>query len=475
MTDRFIDISAERTLLATIVRYGKDAYIDATTWMSASDLTLPVNRAIFTCISELSENENCQSFDIESIKMRAKVSGLEKVFEDKKTQEYLAYLESMHSQKDNVQLFARQLRKYSVLRDLYKRYKDGQKYLEEITGNEPLSEIISNAENKIVDYISGHDSGESLISLVDGMAEYVAQLEASEPVDQVGLPTGFPQYDLAVGGGTRKAGVYITGARTGVGKTYLADNKLINVARQGVPCLLLDSEMTKEQQLPRILGILSGVPIFYIENRKFKNSNYFTQQLRDAAEEAKSLDITHQSIAGLTTEEALAVARRWIVKHVGFNDDGSAKDCYIVYDYLKLTGGQDLDKAPEWVLLGLQISAISNFAIKYKVPVEAFVQFNRQGISENDGSIIAGSDRILWLCSAMGVLRDKDPNDTELGCGKDFGGKKLSVMKTRYGAGLQDSDYINVKTEIRPDVTIDKGTGRMKEGITFYDAVGGEV
>lgn len=46
--------------------------------------------------------------------------------------------------------------------------------------------------------------------------------------------------------------------------------------------------------------------------------------------------------------------RRWLVKDVGLNDDGTAKDCVIFYDYIKLmdTAGlsQDVKSISYWDL-----------------------------------------------------------------------------------------------------------------------------
>lgn len=165
--------------------------------------------------------------------------------------------------------------------------------------------------------------------------------------------------------------------------------------------------------------------------------------------------------------EALALVRRWLVKYVGFNEKGEANDCVIIYDYLKLTSGNQLTKTtPEYLLLGLMLTDMHNFAVKYSVPFLGFVQVNREGIDGNDTNIIAGSDRILWLCSNMSVLRNKDQTDVEMGSTWESGNKKLIVMETRQGSGLEyENDYINLHAMLKPRVTEEHGTGLIREGL----------
>lgn len=98
--------------------------------------------------------------------------------------------------------------------------------------------------------------------------------------------------------------------------------------------------------------------------------------------------------------------RRWLVKDVGLNDDGTAKDCVIFYDYIKLmdTAGLSQD-VKEYQLLGFMMTSLHNFAVKYKVPIVAFIQLNRDGINKESTDTASGSDRIVWLCSNFTIFK----------------------------------------------------------------------
>src|SRR5438045_119213 len=85
------DSGSERTLLATVVKYGKDAYIDSSGIVSPTDFGLPINRAIYSAVEKLAE-ENCETFDIETVKMKMNTLGFGEYTKGSKDQEYLELL-----------------------------------------------------------------------------------------------------------------------------------------------------------------------------------------------------------------------------------------------------------------------------------------------------------------------------------------------------------------------------------------------
>jgi hypothetical protein len=127
---------------------------------------------------------------------------------------------------------------------------------------------------------------------------------------------------------------------------------------------------------------------------------------------------------------------------------------------------------PEYIMLGLMLTELHNFTVKYEIPMIGFVQLNRDGIDTEDTSVVAGSDRILWLASSLTLLKNKSEEDAALGCGWEFGNKKLVVIATRHGPGLEsESDYINLHCGLRPNVSRTAANGFIKEGMTLGDAL----
>jgi replicative DNA helicase len=472
---KFSDIGGERALLATIIKNGKDSFIDCSSILTQSDFALPVNRVLFSCLEKLANDENCIMFDTESIKLKANNLGLGQFFKTQKDQEYLELLNVGAFPHENIQLFSLNLKKLAIIRELGDKYTEAQSYLNSLTGDEDLAVILSKAEGYVSEFTSGVSSSDSLESLVDNIDEYIQEMTEKEPINQVGLPVGFPLWEQAIGGGPRPATIAVIVSRAKTGKSWVAINMADNMAKLNIPVLYLDSELTSTYQKDRLISLESGCPIKLWETRQFQKYPQYVQAVKDAGQRIKGIPFTYKNIGGMSCPEALLFARRWLIKSVGFNAQGQANDCCIIYDYLKLTDENHLSKfTPEYIRLGLYITGMHNFALKYNVPFITFAQSNRQGIDGNDTDIVAGSDRILWLCSSLSILKNKDTTDAELGCGWEHGNKKLYVAETRQGAGLPDEgDYINLVASLKPHVTEEQGTGKIIEGFTFSQVVQG--
>ena len=162
-----------------------------------------------------------------------------------------------------------------------------------------------------------------------------------------------------------------------------------------------------------------------------------------AINKLKETPLYYKSIAGKPFEEQLSIMRRWIIKDVGLNSDGTAKQCVVFYDYLKLMDTQGLSQdMKEYQMLGFMMSSLHNFACKYQIPIVSFIQLNRDGITKETTDTASGSDRIIWLCSNFTIFKRK--SDEEIAeDGGNNGNRKLIPVISRHGAGIEDNDYIN--------------------------------
>ena len=259
------------------------------------------------------------------------------------------------------------------------------------------------------------------------------------------------------------------------GKTLLADNIGIHIAKGGIPVLNLDTEMRKEDHQHRMMAMLSGVPINDIETGKFADDPATRKKVTDAAREIKDIPYYFKTIGGAAFEEQVAVMRRWISRVAGLNDKGKANDCVIIYDYLKLMDSAEIKgDMKEFQILGFMITALHNLSLKYEVPILTFIQLNRDGITKESTDTASGSDRIIWLCSNFSIYKHK--SDEEIAKdGPENGNRKLVPLIARHGEGLESGDYINVEltgkigkvTEGQTAFELDSGVSVMEEGELF--------
>lgn len=439
------DPSAERAVLSGLMTYGEGVFLDVIDIVQESTFTIDSNQLIFRCCKTILENDtNTPSIDLASIYSVAQELNLAHILNQKDEVQHLKAVKDFPVIQENIRKFATKIRKLEIARSLHKQLEDTQDKLLDISGSESITNILGIAEDAIFNFGTAlSNDGENVPSMMSaGIDEYLNYLQTNK-IDQVGISTGFPVYDQSIGGGLRKGTINVIGARPKVGKTLLSDNMGLHIARQNIPVLNMDTEMNKEDHVHRLLAMITEIEINKIETGKFTDSAVHQSKIIEAADILKKAPLYHKSIAGKNFDEQLAIMRRWLVQEVGLNDDGSAKECVIVYDYLKLmdTSGltQDLK---EYQVLGFMMTALHNFAVKYKVPILAFIQLNRDGITKESTDSASGSDRIIWLCSNFSIFKRK--SDEEIAeDGGQSGNRKLIPIISRHGGGLDDNDYIN--------------------------------
>ena len=266
----------------------------------------------------------------------------------------------------------------------------------------------------------------------------------------MGVPTGFSEWDNAIGGGLRRKCVDLIGARPKTGKSMLGDSVGINIAKRGVPVLMLDTEMSKEDHYNRILASLSNVPTKEIETGLFAKTPSKSHAITEAAKELHELPYHYLSIAGQSFDSILSQMRKWIYQHVGFDEDGKTNDCVIIYDYLKLMDGDSISSSmQEYQVLGFQITKLHNFMVKYDCPCLAFVQLNRDGVTKESSDVISGSDRLVWLCTSLSLFKVKSPEELaeDNQADGDQGNTKLVPLHARHGGLMDQGDYVSLKVD----------------------------
>jgi len=438
------DPSAERAVLAILCQQGEQAYLEVSELVNENTFTIDSNIVIFKCLKQLFSNHPNNNVDIASIFSSAKELNLDHILQKKEETQHLKAILDFPVNHNNLLQFTSKIKKFEIARKLHKKLEDIQSEILNLDGTESITHILSIAEDPVLSFgTSLEDADNNPIPVSDGLADYVQHLIDS-PSDQVGISTGFPAYDFAIGGGLRKSTINVIAARPKTGKTLLADNMGFHIANKlKIPVLNMDTEMTKEDHIHRLLAMMTEIEINKIETGKFASVPTLKTKIDQSIEDLHNTPLFYKSIAGKAFEEQLAIMRRWIIKNVGLNSDGTAKPCVIFYDYLKLMDSAGMSQdMKEYQVLGFMMTSLHNFACKYQIPIVAFVQLNRDGITKESTDTASGSDRIIWLCSNFSIFKRK--SDEEIAeDGPTNGNRKLVPLISRHGAGLDDNDYIN--------------------------------
>jgi len=441
MDEKLVDVGAERALLAGLLQHGVDGYVTVSDIISAETFGVVNNQILFKCLERVINND--QQVDIPSVLSSADQLGFLEVINTSQELKYLKSLFEFPVNKDNIFSFAIQAKKFEFARKIKKLTTKIHKDIEDISGTETINEIIQILENPVTDFLREDDGGDVPEKIGAGANDYI-QFLGDNKCDIIGIPTGFSRYDEAIGGGLRRKCVDLVSARPKVGKSVFADNVALNVSSTGIPVLVLDTEMSKEDHLNRLIANISGVPINDIATGKFINDEEKHQKVLDAVKKLESIPYCYISVAGKPFEQILNLIKRWVVHEVKKDDTGKTNNCLIIYDYLKLMSSSSItNNIQEYQALGFQITSLHNLCVKLDIPCLSFVQLNRDGITKESTDAVSGSDRLIWLCTSFSIFKIKSTEELAED-GPNAGNRKLVPIVSRHGAGLDDGDYINM-------------------------------
>jgi replicative DNA helicase len=436
------NVASERAVLAGIIQHGLDCFVDVEILIDEESFTLDHNKILFKCLVDaISKND---SIGFTEILSSAKSLDLNEYVEKPDVMKHVNGVINTPVHLENVRSHAEKIRRLQFARNIQSELRDIYRGLDEVSGDESVTQILSIAETPIqeicMSYMREDDTTPK--PLGESLSEYIEHVKENKS-ESMGIPTGFPVFDHAIGGGLRRKCVDLVAARPKVGKSCFADNVALHVAKElGIPVLMLDTEMSKEDHWNRIVANVSDVEINEIATGSFADEGDKIDRVNAAVEKIKDIPYDYISIAGRPFDETLSIARRWLLKKVGYDENGRLNDCLIIYDYLKLMTSENINNnLAEFQVLGFQITSLHNFCVEYDVACLSFVQLNRDGITKESTDAVSGSDRLIWLCTSFSIFKNKTEEERAMD-GVVNGDKKLIPIVSRHGPGMEDEGYI---------------------------------
>ena len=317
------------------------------------------------------------------------------VFQDK-TVEYVMQLMEITPTAANVKQYAGIVRDKALLRSISQAAPDIQQTVQEGVGTAP--EILESAERRI--YALRKDQGRQelehigtvLLSVFDRLTE-LAQAGSEIP----GLSTGLQDLDRKING-LNKSDLVLIAARPGMGKTSMALNITLSVAKKSHKTVAFFSlEMSKEQLAMRLIANESFVDNQKLLTGRLSEDEWSRIGLASAA--LSQTDIRVNDTPSITVAEMNAKCRR--LDNLGL----------IVIDYLQLmTSAGGGSRTPENRVLAVgEISrAMKIMAKELNVPVICLSQLSRSPEGRQDkrpilsdlresGAIEQDADEVIFL------------------------------------------------------------------------------
>jgi replicative DNA helicase len=440
------DLASERAVLAALCQYGLDCLLEAD-FIDQDYFSDDINRVLFSCMYPVVTSGG--KVELPAILSKADELGFIKLINKKEEISYIRSLFNFPISKENILYYAAKLAKLKIARDIKHTLRACSQKIDDLSGEEDIQDIVSIVEAPLLDLTTKVYNTEENKPVVIGqdIEEYI-QHKIDNPNPCVGIATPFSQYNRAIGGGLRRKTISLIGARTKVGKSVFADEVAIHVTGNNIPVLMIDTEMSKEDHYARMLANMSEVELGEIETGSFSGDNYKLEKIKVSSKKIKDRPYYYVSVAGQKFENILAIIRKWIFQHVGFDENGRTNDCLVVYDYFKLMNSANINgNMQEFQALGFLISDLHNLCVKYDFPVLSFVQLNRDGISKESTDVISGSDRLVWLCTNFTLFKTKSEEEQadDISAGNSYAfNRKLVPIVARHGGCLEEGDYINV-------------------------------
>ena len=257
--------------------------------------------------------------------------------------------------------------------------------------------------------------------------------------------TGYRSLDNKLGGGMFRQGMYVVGARPGMGKTTLGINIAENIAKRKSEVLFVSMEMSRTQVMAKRIAITGGISYTKLMNGSLTDAGRAGAIGMAATLSERTFSLIDKS--RVTVVDIGRAARK--IK------DLSA----VVVDYMGLVRPEeDKTNKPRYEEMTDISADFKALAKLLGIPIVVLCQLNRENASTADkrpqlqhlrdsGAIEQDADGVILLHRPEYYSRDKLEDDYEAPDSEDI---ELIVAKNRHGeTGLVKLAWRGVTGEIR--------------------------
>ena len=426
-------------IMAAVINHGYNAYLDVAEFLNEESFPTSRDEALWFVFKNIYEGNSppTRATGAEYVAMANQI-GLGTEVRDNNS--YLRELSKIRTESDAVIRAAKTLKKDQIRRDLINKAEGIVEELMKmrIDSDTQIDKIISSAESPILDYVSSLNMNTNQVKLLsDGAREHIYSL-INEPREYIGIPSFIDPWNAAVGGGYRP-GIHILSARRKKGKSSHAMCDAKFVGGLGIPVLYLDREMVAEVAQVRLAASLGRVNTLDIEHGRINPGDRKHTSLNKGLDKFEQLPIYYANIAPYSIDEIVSLIRRWLIRHVGYGENGKMNPCLIIYDYIKITSSTEVSNAvKEYQAVAFYANKLADMGLKYGISVSCYTQSNK----EDDVSM---SDRLSHIGNSVSFLRE--PDSTEQQAKPNLGNRRLYLECTRFGPGFGPDDFVAMNLE----------------------------
>lgn len=299
-----------------------------------------------------------------------------------------------------------------------------------------LTNTLDFAINKIENAVKKIDVNINSVQLFDGeeaLNDWYLEKDKQKVIQPI--PTNIESLNKMLNGGLHKEGLYVFGAGSGTGKTFFAQNIILNALKLDYGVLFVSMEMSKRKIIARFLSILSRINSFRILINNIYNheENDFNFALETWKSFQKKFFIVEK--VSLSTKEIEFALKKALKKN---------PIDLIVIDYAQIMK-LNLDKNfNESSLIKQNVNFLAKIAQRYKVPVFLLSQLTKDKIGDKVSlSSLKGSGGLYEDADCVIAMWNDTANQSSNTKNKVL---QMEVLKNR--DGLSDSVSINFNGDI---------------------------
>ena len=432
----------EKQLLAGLIKE-PDTLAEISNFIGTADFyskQSSLHSAIFRIVKQAIDAGD----EIDEVIIAQRVNDVGLSFEDNlNPSDYIKSLALRKVPKGNTLKIAKELKKYSIRREILESSQDIAKKMKNMPPEASYRSIIEAADNTYNSRINLYEIGNDTPANIYEEMESLVEERGNNPLKEFGMMGPHPKVNDIYGSLLRAGNITVIVARSGVGKTKFCMDYSTKVSLQyDVPVLHFDNgEMSKEELIMRQCAALSGVSMHLLESGKWRQAGKgVVEKVRAVWPKVKNLKFYYYNVGGMDVDSMVNTLKRFYYAKVG-----RGNPMVFSFDYIKTTSENIANKS-EWQVVGEMVDKFKKCVQKEVlhdgnpiIPMITSVQSNRYGITNNrtsqnivdDESIVSLSDRITQFCSHMFILRNKTTDEMETEGGR-FGTHKLINVKSRH-------------------------------------------
>ena len=419
--EKLVDYDSEAVVLATLVKHPR-FYLQCDTLLKPSNFYSVDNKCIYWAVGDLVQTNHVEEITTDMIleKLKSDVSvrlGYRPV--DRRTIDDIvdyAHYKAVHS------VEAYKIPAMNVYTLAYKRgMRNAARKIIECCEDKKSTQIeISRTSRTEIDKASENYMIDSDIELYgESVDQLTTEIMSGQDVGYKSKITRLNEYMTY-----EKNSLTLIAGRMKAGKSAFCMNECLNMLKQDIKVLYIDTEMDTKHFHNRALANLTGIPINKIKTNDLTLEEH--EKIAKANEWFKSKIFIHKYMPVVSDEEIYSLVRLMQSRY-GIE--------ILIYDYIK---SNTISSSEQYNERGRRADFLKNvIGGDLNLPVIAGVQLNRDGN-------VADSDKLQRYCTGL-IVWQETPLDVRINDYRnaDYGNYRLQVKLNRNGEQIEQDQWIN--------------------------------